>query len=73
MATYSIDHMFAVSEIYIQRVKQSLAKKMLSKWNVFLGVDYLSSINCWAKLKDLGKVIPYHGDKFDQIIINYST
>jgi len=61
------------SEIYIQRVKQSLAKKMRSQWNVLLSVEYLSSINCWATLDDLQSVIPFHGDRFAEIILNSST
>ena len=60
---------FMASEIYIQRVKRSLAKKMRSQWNVLLSIEYLSSINCWATLEDLQSVIPFHGDKFAQIIL----
>jgi len=59
-------------EIYIQRVKQSLAKKMRSQWNVLLSIEYLSSINCWATLNDLQNVIPFHGDRFAEIILNSS-
>ena len=34
--------------------------------------NYLNSINCWAKLKELQKVIPYHSEKYKQIILNAS-
>ena len=54
---------FIPSEIYIQRVKRYLSKKMKSNWKEVLIVDYLSSINCCAKLKELQKVIPYHSEK----------
>ena len=64
---------FMASEIYIQRVKQSLAKKMRSEWNVLLSVEYLSSINCWATLHDLQDVIPFHGDRYVQILLNSSV
>ena len=73
MPIYSKSHTFTAAEIYIQRVKQSLAKKMRSEWNTLLSVDYLSSINCWASLEDLEKVIPFQRDKFAQIVMNCST
>jgi len=66
-------HMFMASEIYLERVKKTLAKKMRCEWNVLLSVDYLSKINCWATLDDIQKVIPYHADRFTQILINASS
>ena len=65
--------MFIPSEIYIQRVKRYLSKKMKSDWREVLSVDYLNSINCWAKLEELQKVIPYHSEKYKQIILNASS
>ena len=44
---------FLASEIYLQRVKRFLSKKMKLQWNEVLSVDYLYSINCWATLADL--------------------
>ena len=38
-----------------------------------MGVDYLNSINCRAKLEELRKVIQYHYEKFKQIILNASS
>ena len=70
---YTNSQTFMASEIYIQRVKQSLAKKMRSEWNVLLSVEYLTSIKCWATLEDLQNVIPFHGDKFAQIMLNASA
>lgn len=64
---------FVPAEIYLQRVKKSLTKKMRSEWHVLLSLEYLSSINCWATLEDLQSVIPYHGDRFAQILINSTT
>ena len=60
--------LFIPSEIYIQRVKRYLSKKMKSNWREVLSVDYLNSINCWAKLEELQKVIPYHSEKYKQIV-----
>ena len=64
---------FIPSEIYIQLVKRYLSKKMKSDWREVLSVDYLNSINCWAKLEELQKVIPYHSEKYKQIILNASS
>ena len=63
---------FIASEIYIQRVKKSLAKKMRAEWTFLLSVEYLSSINCWASLEDLQQVIPFHADRFTQVLLNCS-
>ena len=64
---------FIPSEIYIQRVKRYLSKRMKSDWREVLSVDYLNSINCWAKLEELQKFIPYHSEKYKQIILNASS
>ena len=61
---------FIAAEIYLDRVKKCLSKQMRVQWNVVLSVDYLNSINCWASLTDLQSVIPYHADKFTQILLN---
>ena len=63
---------FLSSEIYIDRVKLSLSKKMRSEWNILLSADYLSKINCWATLDEMQKVVPYHTEKFSQILLNAS-
>ena len=46
---------------------------MKSNLREVLSVDYLNSINCWAKLEELHKVIPYHSEKYKQIILNASS
>ena len=43
---------------------------MKVEWNTVLSVDYLSSINCWATLDDLQKVLPFPADKFTQVLLN---
>ena len=64
---------FLASEIYFQRVKRFLSKKMTLPWNDVLSVDYLNSISCWATLADLQKVIPFHANRYKQIIVNLTT
>ena len=46
---------------------------MKSDWREVLSVDYLNSINCWAKFEELQKVIPYHSEKYKQTILNTSS
>lgn len=58
------------AEVYLDRVKKSIRKKMKLQWNELLSINFLSSINCWASLEDMQKVIPYHADRFTQIMIN---
>ena len=43
---------------------------MKSDWGEVLSVDYLNSINYWAEVEELQKVIPYHSVKYKQIILN---
>ena len=61
---------FIAAKIYLDRVKKCLSKQMKVEWNVVLSIEYLNSINCWAGLSDLQAVIPYHADKFTQILLN---
>ena len=63
---------FVASEIYINRMKKTLSKKMRIEWTKILSIDYLNSINCWATLKDLEKVIPYHAPRYKQTMLNAS-
>ena len=63
---------FIASEIYADRVRKCLSKHMHVEWNTLLSVEYLSSINCWATLDELERVVPYHSDRYKQIIINCS-
>ena len=64
---------FLASEIYLQRVKHFLSKKIKLQWNEVLSVEYLNSINCWATLADLRNVIPFHANRYKQIILNSAT
>lgn len=64
---------FVPTEIYLQRVKRHLSKKMKVCWRHVLSIDYLNSINCWASLQELQKVVPFHSDKYKQIVLNAST
>ena len=64
---------FIPSEIYIQRVKRYLSKKVKSYWREVLSVYYLNSINFWTELEELQKVISSDSEKYKQIILNASS
>ena len=38
-----------------------------------LSIEYLESIDCWASLTDLQRVIPYHKDRYSQSLQNISN
>ena len=61
---------FLASQIYLQRLKRFLSKKMKLKWNEVLSFYYLNSINYWSTLADLQKVIPLHANRYKQIVLN---
>ena len=42
---------FSLTEVYITRLKRSMAKKMRLQWKTTLSVEYLDSVNCWASLR----------------------
>ena len=46
---------FLASEVYLERVKCFLSKKMNFQCNKVVSVDYLNNINCWATLTDFTK------------------
>ena len=64
---------FHESEIFLQTIKPFLSKKMKLQWNEVLSFNYLNSINCWVKLADLQKVIPFHANRYKEIILNSAT
>lgn len=64
---------FVATEIYLQRIKRYLAKKQKVKLTSLLSTEYLNSINCCATPEDLQTVIPYHSEKYQQIILNAAS
>ena len=59
---------FLSTEVFLSRAKQCLRRKMRVEWNTLLSIEHLESINCWASLADLQKVIPYHEIKYKQVV-----
>ena len=58
---------FVPYEIYIQRSKRFLSKKINVFWKKVISVDYLESITGWTGLKNLQKVISFHSNRYKQI------
>ena len=61
-------HVFIAAEVFLDRVKKCLKKKLKIEWNTVLSLDYLASINCWATLQEMQAVIPFHQSKYNAII-----
>ena len=47
-----------------------LSRNMKEEWTKILNIDYLNSINCCASLEDLQRAIPFHCNRYKQIILN---
>ena len=58
---------FLATEIYLQSVKRLLSIKMKLYWKEVLSMDHLKSINYWATLADLQKVIPYKQEQANHL------
>ena len=56
------------TEVFFSRAKQCLRKKLRVEWNTVLSIEHLEDINCWASLGDLQKVLPFHENRFQQVI-----
>ena len=61
-------HVFIAAEVFLDRVKKCLKKKLRVEWNELLSLEYLTSINCWATLEQMQNVVPFHENKYNQII-----
>ena len=57
------------SEVFLHRIKKTLSKKMRADWSTILTVEHFTEIGCWATLEEMQQVIPYHGERFAQVIL----
>ena len=57
-----------VMEIFINRTRKALSKKMRIEWNRILDIDYLEKQGCWASYENLQSVVPYHEKRFLTLI-----
>ena len=59
---------FTVSEVYIRRGKENLAKRKKLEYSRNLELESLISRDSWATLDDMEKVIPFHSSKYQSIV-----
>ena len=59
---------FSSAEVYIKRGKRTLTKRKILDWSRDLDIDTLNERNCWATLSELSKVVPFHSDRYDDIL-----
>ena len=59
---------FTVSEVYIRRGKENLAKRKKLEYSRNLELESLISRDSWATLEDMEKVIPFHSPKYQSVV-----
>ena len=59
---------FVISEIYLTRGKKYLAKQKKLEWNRDLDLDSLIAVNSLATLEEMDQVIPFHLDRFKDVV-----
>ena len=59
---------FAVVEIYLKRIRKGFSKKMRVQWSTSLDIEALEKKGHWATMKELQQVIPFHVEKFNDIL-----
>ena len=56
---------FAVTEVYIRRGKENLAKQKKLEYSRNLDLEQLIARNSWATVEEMEEVIPYHTPKYE--------
>ena len=59
---------FAVTEVYIRRGKENLAKEKKIEYARNLDLETLIARNSWATMEEMQTVIPYHTPKYEYIL-----
>ena len=59
---------FAVTEVYLRRGKDNLAKKKKVEYSRNLDLETLIARDSWATISDMEKVVPYHIDRYKSIV-----
>ena len=59
---------FTVTEVYIRRGKENLAKKKKIEYARNLDLESLISRNSWATIQEMEEVIPYHTPKYQYVL-----
>ena len=59
---------FAVTEVYVKRVRKCLGKSMRSNWTTELDIETLESCRSWATLSKVQSVIPFHVERYESVL-----
>ena len=59
---------FAVTEVYIRRGKENLAKKKKLEYSRNLDLEQLIARDSWATVEEMEEVIPYHTPKYEYVL-----
>ena len=59
---------FTVSEVYIRRGKENLAKQKKLEYSRNLDLEQLISRESWATIEEMEQVIPYHTPKYKYVL-----
>ena len=59
---------FTVTEVYLRRGKENLAKKKRLQYSRNLDLESLIARDSWASIEEMEAVIPYHTPKFKSIL-----
>ena len=57
----------SIVEVYLKRVRKCMAKKMRIEWSSSLDIETLEAKH-WATIKELQKVIPFHLEKYKDVL-----
>ena len=59
---------FTVTEVYLRRGKENLAKKKRLEYSRNLDLESLIARDSWATIEEMESVIPYHTPKFKSVL-----
>ena len=58
----------SIVEVYLKRVRKCMAKKTRIEWSSSLDTETLEAKGHWATIKELQKVIPFHLEKYKEVL-----
>ena len=67
-ASPNIVHNFSVSETFFKRARKCLRKQRRIQWSNDFDIDNLESAGCWATMEELQSVIPFHIQRYKDIL-----
>ena len=63
----------SVTEVYLKRAPKFLGRDMRSNWRTELDIETLESRRCWASLSEVQSVRPYHLERYENVLENFTT